>query len=114
MQDALKTHDCGRTEERRKAPRRPTRQQVTVRFTRDGHFEFTGVARDVSATGIFLHLDTGIEVGMEVELLLALPGEAGKFTMPIRGKVVRAEQSRPDAGSGIAIAFDRMEIAPSL
>jgi hypothetical protein len=50
---------------------------------------------------------------MEVELLLLLPGEAGRVTMPVRGKVVRVEKPRPAGTSGIAVAFEQMEIAPA-
>ena len=107
----MKTALQPRKEERRKAPRISTQQQVTVRFTGDGHFEVTGIARDVSTTGIFLYLDADIVVGMEVELLL--PREAEKVTMPVRGKVVRVEKARPIGSSGIAVAFEQMEIAPA-
>jgi len=109
----MKTALHSRKEERREAPRISTQQHVVVRFTRDGHFEFTGIARDVSTTGIFYYLDADIVEGMEVELLLLLPGEAGRVTMPVRGKVVRVEKPRPAGTSGIAVAFEQMEIAPA-
>jgi hypothetical protein len=109
----MKTALHSRKEERREAPRISTQQHVVVRFTRDGHFEFTGIARDVSTTGIFFYLDADIVEGMEVELLLLLPGEAGRVTMPVRGKVVRVEKPRPAGTSGIAVAFEQMEIAPA-
>jgi len=107
----MKTTLQSRKEERRKAPRISTQQQVAVRFTGDGHLEVTGIARDVSTTGIFLYLDADIVEGMEVELLL--PREAGRVTMPVRGKVVRVEKPRPAGTSGIAVAFVQMEVAPA-
>jgi hypothetical protein len=105
----MKTALQPRKEERRKAPRILTQQQVTVRFTGDGHPEVTGIARDVSTTDIFLYLDADIAVGMEVELLL--PREVERVTMPVCGKVVRVEKARPVGSSGIAVAFEQMEIA---
>jgi hypothetical protein len=109
----VKTTLQSRNEERRKAPRISTQQQVTVRFTRNGHFEFTGIARDVSTTGIFLYLDADIAEGMEVELRFLLPREEGRVTVPVRGKVVRVERPHLVGSSGCAVAFEQMEIAPA-
>jgi hypothetical protein len=100
-------------EERRKAPRISTQQQVAVRFTRDRRFEIMGIAKDVSTTGIFLYLDANIVEGMEVELLPSIPRETGGVTMPVRGKVVRVERLRPVGSSGIAVAFEQMEMKPA-
>jgi hypothetical protein len=72
-----------------------------------------GIARDVSTTGIFLYLDANIVEGMEVELLPSIPRETGGVTMPVRGKVVRVERLRPVGSSGIAVAFEQMEMKPA-
>jgi len=100
------------TTNRRKAPRRPLRQAVTVRLTSVGHYEFSGVSRDVSATGIFVIIDSDmIAVGSHVEVTLNLPSK-GTQTIPLRleGCVIRVESSAP---GGIAVAFDTLVLAPA-
>jgi hypothetical protein len=100
--------------ERRTAPRRPTQQRVTVRFPKFDHLELAGITKDISSTGIFIYLDADVVEGIRVELLLALPEEAEKATMPIRGKVVRVERGRLVGSPGIAIAFCQTEILPRI
>jgi hypothetical protein len=96
--------------ERRVAPRLPVCQAVTVRFDASGQYEFTGVSRDMSSSGIFLFIDSQIEEGSLIELLLTLPSETSQpIPMRVRGRVVRVEKASP---SGIAIAFDSLVIAP--
>ena len=54
--------------ERRETQQFPTRLPVTVKYTRTGHYEVTGVSRDLSASGMFLHKDSNIEEGAQVEI----------------------------------------------
>lgn len=51
---------------------------MTVRYNRDGQFEFTGISRDLSNGGIFLYTESVIEVGAQVELTLILPSESAE------------------------------------
>jgi hypothetical protein len=96
--------------ERRVAPRTPVCQAVTVKFAASGQYEFTGVSKNMSSSGIFLYVDSTIEEGAKVELLLTLPSETSQpVPMRVRGTVVRVEKSSP---AGIAIAFDSLVIAP--
>ena len=94
------------------ATRIPLCQAVTVRFTASGHYEFTGISRDISASGIFLYAQPHLEKGAQVEVMLTLPsGKLPPVSLHVRGKVVRVEESSP---TGIAIAFDRLVIAPEI
>jgi len=96
--------------ERRKAQQFPIRTPVTVKYTRKGHYEFTGISRDVSASGTFLHTDANIEEGAQVEVMLALPSKASEqITIQVRGTVVRVEKS---SQPGIAIEFEKLVILP--
>ena len=56
--------------ERRKAQQFSIRVLVTVKYTRDGHYEFTGVSRDLSASGMFLQTDSNIEQGCRTSSVL--------------------------------------------
>ncbi|MGA2963231.1 MAG: PilZ domain-containing protein [Candidatus Korobacteraceae bacterium] len=96
--------------ERRKAQQFSARLPVTVKYTQAGHYEFTGVSRDVSASGIFLHTDSKIEEGAQVEVMLTLPAKKSEQnTVQVRGTVVRVERSSPP---GIAIKFEKLVILP--
>jgi Tfp pilus assembly protein PilZ len=94
----------------RKAQRVCLKQPVTVRYNRDGHFEFTGISRDLSDRGIFLHTESVIEVGAEVELTLTFPSESPQpIPMQVRGRVVRVERI---PSTGIAVEFDKVTVVP--
>lgn len=96
--------------ERRKAQQFPIRLPVTVKYTRAGNYEFTGVSRDLSASGMFLHTDSNIEEGAWVEVILALPSRTSEqITVQVCGTVVRVERSSPP---GIAIKFEKLVILP--
>jgi len=83
---------------------------VTVKYTQAGHYEFTGVSRDLSGSGMFLHTDANIEEGAQVEVMLALPSKASEqITIKVRGTVVRIEKS---SQPGIAIKFEKLVILP--
>jgi Tfp pilus assembly protein PilZ len=99
--------------ERRKSPRVALEQPVLLRMTQTGHLEFTGVSRDISKEGIFLYTESEIIEGSEVELLLTLPSEEERTSMTVRGTVVRIEKADREPLSGVAIAFRKVEIAPS-
>ena len=94
----------------RKAERFSIRQSVTVKYTTTGHYEFTGISRDVSASGMFLYTDSNIEDGAQVEVMLTLPSKTSKqIIVQVRGTVVRVERGSP---TGIAIEFEKLVILP--
>jgi len=97
------------TSERRKAQRFSIRRPVTMTYTSHGTYELTGISKDISSVGIFMHVDSSVEEGTQVELTLMLPTEtSGSIPVPVRGKVVRVEKSCKD----IAIAFEKIVILP--
>lgn len=96
----------------RKSPRVCIQQPVTVKYTREGNFEFTGISRDLSDRGIFLYTESVIEEGAEVELRLTLPSfSAHPVPMLLRGRVVRLEKT---PAMGIAVEFDKVTVVPEL
>ncbi len=114
--DSLKPRSMGAHEgraddaERRVAPRFPIKQAVTVRFSSSGRYEFTGISRDMSSSGVFLYAELQVAVGEDVEMLLTLPsGNSEPIPMRVRGRVVRVEKSPP---TGLAIEFVTLVIAP--
>jgi hypothetical protein len=81
-----------------------------VKYTQAGHYEFTGGSRDVSAFGMFLHTDSKIEEGAQVEVILTLPSKTLEQNMvQVRGTVVRVERS---SQPGIAIKFEKLIVLP--
>ena len=94
----------------RKSKRVCMQRPVTVRYNRDGQFEFTGISRDLSDRGIFLYTESVIEVGEEVELTLILPSESAEHNpIQVRGRVVRVERI---PATGIAVEFDKVTVIP--
>jgi hypothetical protein len=62
-----------------------------------------GVARDVSATGMFLDTHVQYRIGRTINLALNLDTPWGKVVFNCRGKIVRLE--RHDHRVGVAIRF---------
>jgi HSP20 family molecular chaperone IbpA len=55
---------------------------------------------------MFLHTDSNIEEGAQVEVILTLPSKTSEqITVQVRGTVVRVERSSPP---GIAIEFEKL------
>lgn len=98
--------------ERRKSQRFRIQQQVTIKYNREGNFEFTGISRDLSDHGVFLHTESVIEKGAEVELTLTFPAESAlSVPMQLRGRVIRVEGF---PSPGIAVEFDTMTVVPEV
>jgi len=94
----------------RKSQRVCIQQPVTVRYNREGHFEFTGISRDLCNGGIFLYTDSVIELGDQVELTLILPSESAEPNpIQVRGRVVRVEKT---PATGIEVEFDKVTVIP--
>jgi hypothetical protein len=74
------------------------------------------LTRDLSANGIFLYSDTGLEAGSKLELVVMLPPElgvgAGGWTL-CEASVVRVEQ-KDGQGLGVAATLDRIELLPEI
>ena len=62
-----------------------------------------GLARDVSATGIFFETDASYAVGSPLNLALDLETPWGKVIFKCRGKIVRVESR--DRKVGVAVQF---------
>jgi hypothetical protein len=62
-----------------------------------------GIARDVSASGIFLETDAAYSIGSPVNLALDLDTPWGRVMLRCEGKVVRVE--RRDDTIGVAVQF---------
>ena len=98
--------------ESRKAQRFPIAQPVRVTLTRAGHYELAAVARDVSAAGVFVYVESEIVEGSEVELQLSLPAESGSVPARVQGRVIRVESASVGSKHGVGIAFEKVEILP--
>lgn len=62
-----------------------------------------GIARDVSASGIFFETDAAYAIGSPVNLALDLDTPWGKVMLRCEGKIVRVE--RRDEKIGVAVQF---------
>jgi hypothetical protein len=98
------------THERRNSQRVYIEQPVTMKYNRDGNFEFTCISRDLSASGIFLYTESVLEEGEQVELMLTFHSESSHpIPMQVRGRVIRVERFPV---TGIAVQFDNMTVVP--
>ena len=83
---------------------------ITVKFVDNGKRELTGHTRDVSSRGVFMFLDTEIEVGAPIEFVMTLPAEV-TLSEPIRvrctGKVLRVDKAAE--AQGVAVAIDKYD-----
>lgn len=99
-----------REDEHHTAPRYPLSQPVTVRFASSGHYEFSGLSKNMSTSGIYLHANSVIAEGAHVEVILTLPSDTERpVSLRVSGKVVRIDDG---STSGIAIAFGKLVIEP--
>jgi len=100
--------------ERRSGHRR--RVKVPVKLRKPDGTEGSGVTRDLSANGIFLYSETGLEAGSKLELVVMLPPELGLgpggWTL-CEASVVRVEQT-DGQGVGVAATLDRIELLPEI
>jgi PilZ domain len=101
----------GRPEARR-APRFAFEQVVSVKSL-EGRFEDAcGVSRDVSACGIFFHVDDSLPVGAGVELVMMMPQKdpLSDSIFPLRcyGAVVRVVED--EGRFGVGVAFEKVDV----
>lgn len=101
----------GRPEARR-APRFALEQVVAVKSL-DGRFDdSSGVCRNVSACGIFFHIDDALPVGASIEVVMMMPQKdpLADTIFPLRcyGAIVRVVR---DGGRfGVAVAFEKVDV----
>jgi len=92
----------------RNSLRFPLHLQVTLKTpTKEYHAKTT----DVSAGGIFFHMDAAIEVETPVRFTIEMPGEALGTDRPVlvncQGRVVRCAEE--DTGRSVAVAIDEYQ-----
>lgn len=62
-----------------------------------------GIARNFSATGLYLELAEPSEVGSSVEIVMAVESEGKRFRMVCIGEVVRTDQQDGRRGIGVRL-----------
>jgi hypothetical protein len=67
--------------------------------------QFSGVTRDVSASGICFEVDVAYDAGSEISFVIELDTSEGKMLLNCKGSVVRTE----DHGSKKAVAVKLSE-----
>jgi len=108
--------------ERRRVPRFPVRQVVTIKSPGTSLHTWGendpevmvqhGTSRDVSAHGIFVWVERSIGAGTRVEVAMAAPQEIlpqERLDLLCTGSVLRAEPERAGNKTGLAIAFESIE-----
>jgi hypothetical protein len=73
----------------------------------------TGTTANISAAGIYLWVEDGLEIGSSIEFEITIPGEsigAGK-DVPIHchGRVVRCDPNQESGRMGVACVIERYE-----
>jgi hypothetical protein len=88
------------------------RLPARVRLRNGGIQQFMTETQNVSARGVYLYLDSDLEVGNRIEFTLTFPPEL-TFTRSIRvrfsGRAVRVERGLPGGKYGVAAAIDDYE-----
>ena len=69
-----------------------------------------GVARDVSASGMFFETDASYAIGSSISIALALDTPWGKVMVKCQGKIVRVESH--DRKVGVAVQFTDSTLDP--
>jgi hypothetical protein len=107
--------------ERRRVPRFPVRQSLTVKWPDNGMPSWGGdpeflvqpaTCRDISSSGVYLWVQQSPGLGAEIEVLLQAPPELiphESVNMSCRGRVVRIESDLNFGRIGLAVAFDHVQ-----
>ncbi len=102
--------------ERRNNNRVPTQAPVTV-HSKDGRIQTTGIARDLSDSGIFFYTSEEILPGNELEMVLLLPAEltqGEKRWVCCQASVVRVEKGTEPGKFGLAASITNMQALPEI
>jgi len=94
-----------KTHQIRSADRVKTELPVTINGVQ-------GITRDVSASGIFLEVNSPQEPGSTIEFLVQLDSPTGQLTFSCEGEVVRTEEL--EEKYGIATKILSMYLVPLL
>jgi hypothetical protein len=73
-----------------------------------------GLTENISAAGVYLMIDGGMEVGASAEFEITVPGETvgaeGDVRLRCKGRVVRCDREAQPGRSGIACVIEKYEI----
>ena len=98
--------------DRRRAPRIPLQQAVSLVIGNDGH-EVSAITENLSSAGVLLRADQFIQEGALIGLVLVLPpieSETEGKRVWCFGKIVRIERELKEGKFGMAIGFQRFEV----
>ena len=68
--------------------------------------------KDISAGGAFLYLRLEPKLGVALRLNFTVPGIGSDIQISCEGRVVRVDAAKLGELSGIAVAFDRLNLGP--
>jgi PilZ domain len=73
-----------------------------------------GLTENISAAGVYLWLDGGLEVGSSAQFEITIPGEsigaANDVRLQCQGRVVRCDSDPQQGRSGVACVIESYEI----
>lgn len=73
-----------------------------------------GLTENISAAGVYLWMDGGLEVGSSAEFEITIPGETigaeNDVRLRCQGRVVRCDRDSEQGRSGVACVIERYEI----
>jgi PilZ domain-containing protein len=73
-----------------------------------------GLTENISAAGVYLWVDGGLEVGSSAEFEITIPGETVGADSDVRlhcqGRVIRCDHDQQQGRSGVACVIERYEI----
>ena len=101
--------------DRRSRQRIPARLGVSIRSAQGQ--PATGQTRDVSASGIFLYVNSEIQVGSQIEMVLMLPPQltgGEKRWVCCQASVIRVEPGSEDGRFGVAASIRNMATLPEI
>lgn len=96
--------------ERREARRYTMSLPLRILSRSPSHPEVKTETRDVSYRGLYFYVNTGVDIGNEIEFVLLLPKQitlSGEVSIRCRGQVVRVEEN--GTRRGVAARIDRYE-----
>lgn len=90
-------------EEQRREERVPT--DLRVKLGADG----TGIARDVSPSGLYLEMDESAEPGARITFEIGFDTPGGTLLLSCLGEVVRVERRAGRIGVGVRIVESKLQ-----
>lgn len=102
------------SDDRRRAPRIPTKVPVKLRPT-EGTTPYVMSAESInlSERGLYFQIDGGMKLGMTIDMTFTMPGDVtGGMPMKVRcvARIVRIEPAKPpDTRMGVGAHIERFE-----